>query len=273
MSRIDKALEKAKAARESGESISEADFIQVTDNMDIYSKAQDRTREEVKPAYTKTRVMKVDPDELIKNRIISLSHDDPINDQIKILRTQVLDRMKQLGANTLLVASANPNEGKTLIALNLAISISQEVGHTVLLVEADMRTSSINDFLNLGSRKGLSDFLMKEAEIEDTLVNPGIEKLVILPAGRFIKTSAELLGSSRMEVLVKEMKNRYPDRFIIFDGPAILSFADPLAFSRFVDAILLVVEAEKTSKKDIARMMELFKGKPVIGAIYNKAKE
>ena len=275
MSRIDKALEKAKAARESREVLSKADFLHavVGDEKTSTSKDQQSAREPIKPEYTKTRVVKTDPYYLKSQRIISFLHDDSIAERIKILRTQVLDRMKQLEGNTLLVISANRQEGKSLIALNLAISISQEVGYTVLLVEADMRTSSMGRYFGLDNSKGLSDILMKEADVSDALINPGIEKLVILPAGKAITTSAELLGSPRMEDLVKEMKSRYPDRFIIFDGPPFLSFADPLAFSRFVDGVLLVVEAEKTSKKDITKVMELLKGKPLIGAIYNKAKE
>jgi protein-tyrosine kinase len=272
MSRISKALEKAKAARESMDEIPEVDFLEPAADENMTHKDPDRGGTAVNPEYTKTRVMKVDHEHLERHRIVSFSDEGSIGDQIKILRTQVLDRMRQIGGNTLLVTSANPHEGKTVIALNLALSISQEVGQTVLLVEADMKTSSMDRYLGLDIRKGLSDFLMSETDIPDALINPGIDKLVILPAGRPISTSAELLGSPRMELLVKEMKNRYPDRFIIFDGPPMLSFADPLVFSRLIDGILLVVEAEKTSKKDIARVMDLLKGKPVIGAIYNKAK-
>jgi protein-tyrosine kinase len=273
MSRISKALDKAKAARESGEGFSEADFSQAAGDESIIRKDRDNVEADINPEYTRTRVINVDHDHLESQRIVSFSNTGPIGDQIKILRTQVLDRMRQIGGNTLLVTSANPHEGKTVIALNLALSLSQEVGQTVLLVEADMKTSSMHRYLGMDVRNGLSDYLMSETEIPDALINPGINKLVILPAGRPISTSAELLGSPRMEALVKEMKNRYPDRFIIFDGPPMLAFADPLIFSRLIDGILLVVEAEKTSKKDIARVMELLKGKPVIGAIYNKAKE
>jgi protein-tyrosine kinase len=272
MSRISKALEKAKAARESLENFPETDFLQPAGNDNIFHGKFDRGNMEIKPEYTRTRVMQTDPDYLHRHRIVSILQDNRIADQIKILRTQVMDRMKSLGGNTLLVTSANSNEGKTLIALNLAISLSQEVGQTVLLVEADMRTSSIDHFLGLSIGKGLSDVLTNKADIPETLINPGIDKLVILPAGRSITSSAELLGSPRMESIVNEMKIRYPDRFIIFDGPPMLSFADPLVFSRFIDGILLVVEAEKTSKKDIAKVMTLLKDKPVIGAIYNKAK-
>jgi protein-tyrosine kinase len=273
MSRISKALEKAKAARGSLENFWEDDFLHPFVNEKNPPVEPGRNRMAVNPEYTRTKVERIDLDYLQSQRIVSLSHDDCIANQIKILRTQVLDRMKSLGGNTLLVTSANPDEGKTLVALSLAISISQDVGHTVLLVEADMRTSSMNRYLGLSMKVGLSDVLSNDIDIPDALINPGIDKLVILPAGRPIDTSAELLGSPRMETIVREVKNRYNDRFIIFDGPPLLSFADPLVFSKYVDGILLVVEAEKTTKKDVARVMELLKDKPVIGAIYNKVKE
>ena len=216
--------------------------------------------------------MDIDPCVFKKNKIVSFFHEDALADQIKILRTQVLDRMKAINGNCLLVTSANSFEGKTLIALNLAVSISQEPNRSVLFVETDMRTSSLHRYLGMDLKKGLADYLIQEAEIPDVLLNPGIERLVILPGGRFLQTSAELLGSQRMELLVKEMKERYPERFIIFDGSSLMSYADSLMFSRFIDGILLVVEAEKTPRKDIKRCFELLKDKPLIGTVLNKVK-
>jgi non-specific protein-tyrosine kinase len=105
------------------------------------------------------------------------------------------------------------------------------------------------------------------------LLNPGIEKLTILPGGKSLPNSAELLGSARMESLVFEMKNRYrDDRIIVFDSSSLLLSSDPLVFSRFVDGILLVVEAEKTSPNDLKRVMELLKDDVIIGTVMNKVK-
>jgi non-specific protein-tyrosine kinase len=238
-------------------------------NVIPFQEPQPKNREG-KPVYSRTRVMAVDPKWLRRNKIVSLWHDDTVTDQIKILRTQVLGRMKKMGSNTMLITSAHPSEGKTLVALNLAVSISQEMGRTVLLVEADMRNASLDCYLGLDTEKGLSNILLDEAEVPETLINPGIDKLVVLPAGRPTKASAELLGSPRMESLVRELKDRYPDRFIIFDGPSLLSFADPLAFSQFIESILLVVEGHRTTKKDLAQALELLEGQTLIGAIYNK---
>jgi protein-tyrosine kinase len=222
--------------------------------------------------YCRTKVVNVHPAVLKKNKILSSFHGNGMADRIKILRTQVLDRMKEIGGNRLLVTSANQSEGKTLVALNLAVSIAQVLDRTVLLVETDMRTSSLHRYLGMEVKKGLGDYLLGEAEIPDILINPGIERLVILPSGKTLATSAELLGAPRMESLVKEMKERYADRFIIFDGSSLLSFADPLIFSRLIDGILLVVRAEKTPKDDVRRCLELLKDKPLIGTVFNMTK-
>ncbi|MEW6664898.1 MAG: AAA family ATPase [Thermodesulfobacteriota bacterium] len=231
------------------------------------------TGRDVSHTYSCTRVDRVDPGCLRRNKIVSLFPDETVTDQLKILHTQILNRMEGIGGNALLITSPNPGEGKTWTAVNLAIGMSHKLHHTVLLVDTNLRRPAVHRYLGLDCRRGLSDYLLHEAEIPELLVNPGIEKLVLLPAGRPLTHSTELLGSPRMEALVKEMKARYTDRFIIFDGSPLLSSADSLVFSRFVDAVLLVVESEKTPSKAAVRAMELLEGRKVIGAVLNKARD
>ena len=152
------------------------------------------------------------------------------------------------------------------------MSICLQVDRTVLLVDADLRRPAIHRYLGLDTVEGLSDYLLFQAEIPNLLINPDIEKLIILPGGKALPNSTEVLGSPRMESLVKEMKERYPDRFIIFDSSALLARADPLVFSRYIDGFLLVVEAEKTSTKDVEKALDLLKEKTVVGIVLNKAK-
>ncbi len=276
MSKLKKAMEKAKEARaQDGLSPLEEKVIPEP----ILKKPEELRRrpepvcEEINPAYCQTRIVRVNKQILRKNKIVSLFPEGAVTDQLKILHTQVLNRMKQIGGNSLLVSSANPLEGKTLTALNLAVSMSHKLDQTVLLVDADLRGPSIQRFLRLDIDKGLSDYLLRESEIPDILINPGIEKLVLLPAGHPLTNSGQLLDSPRMESLVTEMKERYPDRFIIFDSPSLLTCADPLIMSRFLDGVLLVVEAEKTPAKDVERAVELLKDSPLIGTVLNKARE
>jgi non-specific protein-tyrosine kinase len=215
---------------------------------------------------------------LRKNKIFTISHNNEISDQMKILRTVILGKLEEIGGNSLLVTSANQGEGKTFTSINLGVSIAQELDRTTLIVDADLRNPSsyhfdfANDFFGVEVTQGLADYLLGDVEITEILLNPGIQKLTILPAGRHLANSAELLNSPRMESLVTEMKSRYrQDRVIIFDGPSILTCTDPAVMSRYVDGVLVVVEAERTSPADLKRVLEFLDGKPIIGTLLNKA--
>jgi non-specific protein-tyrosine kinase len=222
--------------------------------------------------HTETKVIKVSHDVLRRNKVFALFHDNAATDRIKILRTQIINRLKVLRGNSLLVTSTKKGEGKTFISVNLAVSISHVLDRTVLLVDADLRAPSIHQVFGLDIDRGLSDYLLnQENQIPDLLINPGIRKLTLLPGGKPILQSSEHLGASRMARLVKEMKKRYTDRYIIFDSASLLDCADPLIFSRYVDAVLFVVEAERTSVEEIKRSCELLKSRPLAGTVFNKA--
>ena len=106
------------------------------------------------------------------------------------------------------------------------------------------------------------------------MLNPGINKMTIIPAGRRAQNSAELLASPRMEFMIKELKARYGNqRIIIFDCPASLSCVDPTAFSHLVDGILFVVASERTTQTELKKIMSFYKDKPVLGIILNKSKD
>ena len=229
-------------------------------------------------SYSKTKVQKIENNILKKGRVISHFHDSESIDQIKTLRTQILNCLDKIHGNSFLVTSANPYEGKTFTSINLGVSIAQEMQRTVLIVDCDLKDHSkkkhkefAQDFFGLGKTKGLSDYLLGNAEIPDILLNPGIERLVIVPAGTTLPNSAELLSSPKMAALVDDFKNRYPsDRIIIYDCSALLAHTDSLVMTKYVDGILLVVEEKQTTTDQIKKVMELLKDKPLIGSIINK---
>jgi non-specific protein-tyrosine kinase len=270
MSKLKKALEKAKEARGDYERRPlERIAPAPAPDWDGQDASARKVYSPFKPTYTETKVLKCDPDFMQLNRILPVCTLDGA-DRLKILRTQILSVMKENGVNSLLVTSANPGEGKTLTAINLAISFSHQINGTVLLVDADIRKPMIHNYFGLGELPGLSDYLIGKAEIADILVNPGMDRLVILPGGRPLTNSAELIDSARMKALFKEMKQRYRDRYIIFDSAPVLTSADPLVFANFVDRILVVVEAEKTKRQDVKKVFDILKDKPVIGTVLNK---
>jgi len=221
--------------------------------------------------YSVTRTVPVNPGQLRSQRIVTGSADDPVGEAYKLLRTHIVQRTKAGNKNLLMLTGPQAGEGKTLTAINLAISLSQEVDKTVLLVDADLRRPTIHQYLGLSKEAGLVDYLSGSRTIPEILVHPeGFSKFVVLPGGRPIAEAAELISSPMMVELVEELKHFYPDRYVLFDLPPMLSFADALAFAPLMDGIILVVEMGQTHKEDIQRCLELLKDFPVLGTVLNK---
>jgi len=221
--------------------------------------------------YTQTRSLPVDPRVLLENRVITSGESNAAAIAYKMLRTQVLKRMREHGWNTLALTGVGPGEGKTLTAINLAINLASEVNYTVLLVDLDLKRPSIHTYFGMTPERGLSDYLLDGAPLEQILINPSVDGLVILPNSKPIQNSSEMLSSSRMGKLVEELKTRYPSRFVLFDLPALLVTDDALAFSPYVDALLFVVEEGKTRKEDLVEAMEILRGVNILGTVLNKA--
>lgn len=222
--------------------------------------------------YTRTKSMDVPLSVLRQRRVMAAYDKGPFVDAFKILRTQVMHRLREKGWNVIGITSPGDGEGKTLTAVNLAISLAMEATQTVLLVDANLRNPSIHDVFGLKDCAGLADYLLDDVPVENLLVHPGIGRFVLLPGGRAIQNSTEILTSPKMLALVEEFKHRYPSRIVIFDLPPLLQTADVLAFSPYTDALLLVVEEGKTSAEDVERALSLVKdSRPILGTVLNKA--
>jgi capsular exopolysaccharide synthesis family protein len=257
MERIKEALERARQERHGG----------------IHGAA--RSRDAVAPAkivYTQTLHAEVSNELLREKRVISGCEPDAFTDAYGILRTQVLQRLRENKWNALAITSPGTAEGKTLTAINLAISLAMEVSYTVLLVDADLRSPSVHTYFGLEPEFGLSDYLISDKPLQELLVHPaGVQGLVILPGGKPLINSVEMLNSPKMSHLVEELKTRYPSRIVLFDLPPLLTTADAIAFSPYVDAVLLVLEESVTPMQDAQRATELLKDTPLIGAVLNKS--
>jgi protein-tyrosine kinase len=281
MSRFKKALEKAKEIRESEVPVDGTYEQQVNTDLISVSTEEEKTLPEngIHVEYIRTKIEPVDLAKLENNKIFALFPKNELTDQINMLRTQVLSKLKEVGGNSLLITSANPQEGKTFTTVNLGVSIAKELNRTVLIVDTDLKTPDGNhcdfakDYFGISVQKGLSDYLIREAELPDIFINPGIEKLTILPGGRPVAHSSELLGSTRMAEMIKELKRRYrEDRIVIFDSGSLLKSPDPLVFSDLIDCILLVVEMGRTTPEELKRTVDLLRDKPLIGTVMNKVK-
>lgn len=221
--------------------------------------------------YTKTRTFPTSETVLRDKRVIADSDSGEATAAYNLLRTQVLQRMKEHGWNALAITSPGTQEGKTLTAVNLAISLAREVNYTVLLVDLDLRKPSVHGYFGYVPEKGLTDHLFGDAPLQEVLFNPGVERLVVLPGREAVANSSEVLSSPRMVKLVEELKSRYPSRIVLFDLPPLLSADDAMAFSPYVDAALLVIEDGKTDREDLERSIGFLRTTEILGTVLNKA--
>ena len=222
-------------------------------------------------AYTHTRQVEIDPKFLRHNRIIS-GPTDPVAEPYKILRTKVLQRMRANQWQTLAITSPTEGCGKTVTAINLAISIAREVNQTVLLVDLDLRRPQVHRNLTREELPGISDHLVNDAPVEDLLFNPkGIERLVVLPGHTSVSHSSEMLSSPKMVSLAAELKSRYPSRIVLLDMPPVLACDDVLAFSPHFDAVLLVAEEGETKKEELSQAAKLLEKTNLVGSVMNKS--
>ena len=221
--------------------------------------------------HPRTRVFSSSEKELLEQKVAIDGAPPALIDAVKTRRTRVLQRMRDKGWRTLAVVSPGAGEGRTLVAVNLAVSIAAQFDQTALLVDADLRNPSIGRVFGVPASPGLTEILAHGVPVHATLSSPGIDRLVLMPAGRPVTRSAEWLGSVRMAGLMAELRNRYDDRIVIVDLPPLLGAADALAFTPMADAILLVAEDNRSAREDIVAAQRMLEGRNVIGIVLNKS--
>jgi receptor protein-tyrosine kinase len=174
-------------------------------------------------------------------------------------------------SNLIMITSSNPNEGKTFVSINLALSIALEQDKTVLLVDADVLRPSINNELEFSARNGLVEYLLAEVpSVKDIIYNTNIKNFKIIPAGKQHDLTNELLASDRMAALASELAERYPDRIVIFDCPPILGVTETPVLANLMGQAVVVVEESKTKIDDVIKATKQLNENLAIGLVMNK---
>jgi exopolysaccharide/PEP-CTERM locus tyrosine autokinase len=152
----------------------------------------------------------------------------------------------------ILVASAQPDEGKTFCAVNLALSIAAEKDVEVLLIDADFAKPEVLSILGLESGPGFIDALADPAvDVEACVIRTDIPNLSVLPAGRRTNEATELVASDRTRTLLEQLVARNPGRILIFDSPPTLAASQASVLALHVGQVLMVVRADKTSEPEL----------------------
>jgi len=221
--------------------------------------------------YEQTRVVTLDPRHLEKHRIVALNKNDLNSASFDLLRTQVLQKMEEHGWRTLAIVSPVPDCGKTVVAINLTMSIARHTNKTAMLVDFDLRKPKVAEYLGISTEKSLNDVLEGDASVTDALVNPGVPKMVVIPTARPVRNSAELLGSGRVKALVQDMRDRYSERIVIFDLPPLLNVDDAISILPEIDCVLMVVGNGMVTKHEIEESLHHLGAANLLGVILNKA--
>lgn len=196
----------------------------------------------------------------------------PVSEEYKKLKARVMKMTKQEPfKNVLLVTSSVGGEGKSVTAANLALSLSRDYDHSVLLIDADTRKPSLHTLLNVKPGIGLSDCVFDDIDIGKALIRAGNGNLRFLPPGRKNDNPVELFSSQRMRQLIEEMKHRYRDRYIIIDTPPVLLFAETKVLSALADGIIFVVREGLAPLPHILEALDLLKDEHLLGVVYNDA--
>jgi protein-tyrosine kinase len=265
MDRLEKAMEKARQLREANA------FIGLEAAARSY--AVNSAAGAVSPAsnFLPLASAEIADEQLEKHRIIAHRLRSPEADVFRILRTRVLQIMNKSGFKTLAITSPRYGDGKTTIALNLAVSIALDMKQTVLIVDLDLRKPTLWKYLGLKQDVGLTDHLLNNVPIAQCLTRLSFDRLSVLPAGMPLDNSSETLGSHRMVALARELKSRYTDRLVIYDMPPVLAQDDSIAFLPHVDATLMVLRDGVTRANEIKTCFDRLADVNIIGTVLNNA--
>lgn len=163
----------------------------------------------------------------------------------RTLRTSVLFAAAQRGMSTLMITSANAQEGKTSTTANLGVALAQS-GKRVILVSADLRKPRLHRFFRSQNGTGITNVLAGEKSALEVLNWVGVENLRLLPSGPVPGNPAELLGSDAMESLLAELQEAAD--FVLIDAAPVLPVADAMTLTPLTDAVLFVADARRTTR-------------------------
>jgi polysaccharide biosynthesis transport protein len=184
------------------------------------------------------------------------------------LRTRILFSRAGQPPRSILVTSAIPSEGKSVTAVNTALTFARK-GRKVLLIDGDLRRARCHTMLGLGAATGLSEVLTDQADVHDVIVPTSYEGMFFLGAGTEPPDPVEFLGSITMRQLLVDLGATYD--FIVIDSAPAMLVSDPLVMSTTVDGVI-VVAVQSTDKRLVKKTCERLSsvGAKLLGVVLNR---
>ena len=209
---------------------------------------------------------------LKEQRVISSNDPHAAGHAYRMLRTQILQRARAHGLATLGVVSATNGEGKTLTAINLALSLAAEPNQSVMLLDLDLRRPAVARTLGLNVERGLESWFGGDEPTKNVCYGvEGLERFFVLPTLKPMSGSSEVLAGLATRKLFNELKGRDPGRMLIVDLPPILLSDDALMVAPLLDGVVLVVNERRTRREDVIRVVELLGNTRIVGTVLNRS--
>jgi len=188
-------------------------------------------------------------------------------EKFRVLSVRLRDLKRRRELKRILITSALPDEGKSVVALNLASTLARIHQTRVLLVEGDMRKPTMRGELGLPAIKGLTEWLRADLPVSEIICRVTPPGFCFLPAGEPLSNPLELMQSGRLAVLLSEVAESFD--WIIIDSTPVLPVADTSVWGRLSDGILMVVREGKTEKRQLQKALEAIDKSMLLGVVLN----
>jgi capsular exopolysaccharide synthesis family protein len=204
-------------------------------------------------------------------------------EQFRSLRSRVYQARYEAPLKTILIASGMPEEGKSFVVANLAMSLARNSIHHILLIDGDLRRPTLHSMLGAPNSLGLADYLVGKAGLADIMQRDqraasgntagvdSISNLTFIPSGKCADNSSELVANHRIEELVASASPYFD--WILIDAPPVLAVTDAMELARAADAVLLVARGATTTYEVAQRTKAAFSARRVLGFVLNAVKD
>jgi protein-tyrosine kinase len=193
-----------------------------------------------------------------------------IAEQIRKIRTFIFHAPIWSGKKVFMVTSSLPSEGKSLISANLAVSIARGEDKNVILLECDLRRPSLYKLFRYQPSSGVAEILQGKKTLDECLIKTPVERLGLLHATKEPPSNpSELLESKNMAHLFEEIKERFPESYIIVDTPPVQATVDPKVISKYVDGIIFIVKYRYARQMDYKASIAVFSKDKIVGTVLN----
>ena len=205
-----------------------------------------------------------------KSRLVTLTNDNGLAaEKFRLLHGRIRNLRERQPLRRLVITSAVPDEGKTLVSMNLAVCLAKHTTEKILLLEGDLRKPTLAEHFGIRHLPGLKDWSATHEPISNFLCRFDDLQFWVLPAGSVLENPVTILQSARFLELYKQLSACFD--WIVIDAPPLLPMADVSFWSRQSDGLLLVVREGRTPKAVLKKGLETLDNPRVIGVVLNEA--